>query len=116
MPYKDKSKQRASRRKWYANNKESEKGYVQKRKEELARWFVEYKNILVCTKCGESHNACIVFHHKEPKNKFKEVSRMVYDGYSKDRILEEIRKCQVLCSNCHLKLHYKDRNASEVLR
>jgi len=25
----------------------------------------------------------------------------------KDDILKEINKCEVLCSNCHKKLHYK---------
>jgi len=28
------------------------------------------------------------------------------DGYSKERVLEEIEKCELLCANCHRKVTY----------
>ncbi len=31
---------------------------------------------------------------------------MIRDGYCKARVLEEIVKCDVLCANCHLNLHW----------
>jgi hypothetical protein len=36
-----------------------------------------------------------------------DVSRMVYMGFAKEKILDEIDSCRVLCSNCHRKEHYR---------
>jgi hypothetical protein len=34
------------------------------------------------------------------------IAQAVNQGWSKERILEEIKKCDVLCANCHFKEHY----------
>ncbi len=94
------------RRNWYKQNKKAEVNRVLLRKEELRIWFRNYKSNLSCAVCNESHPACIDFHHKQPSKKDKEVSKLVSSGASKKRILNEISKCQVLCANCHRKLHY----------
>lgn len=107
MPNKDIKKRRKTRNEWYKNNRDSEIAHVQRRKKELSRWFEEYKDKLYCLDCGESHNACLTFHHKNPENKFKTVSWLVCNGYSKKRIIEEINKCKLLCHNCHAKIHYR---------
>ena len=107
MPYKDLEKRRACRRKWYAENKKSEKGHIKRRKLKIKKWFWEYKSGLRCSKCGENHIATIDFHHRI-KNKEKGISRMVADGYSIDRIQKELEKCDVLCANCHRKVHFKN--------
>lgn len=73
---------------------------------EKKKWFLDYKKTLKC-KCGESHPACIEFHHRNPKKKDDCVSNMALRGYSKKRILKEIAKCDVMCANCHAKLHYE---------
>ena len=59
-----------------------------------------------CEICGEDHPACIDFHHKNPEEKLGDVSDMVGFAYSEDRILQEIAKCNVWCSNCHRKHHW----------
>jgi transcription elongation factor Elf1 len=107
MPYKDKEKRLACRRKWYAKNTSSEKIHVQKRKNEIKRWFQKYKSSSRCIKCGENHPATIDFHHHSGK-KEKNISKMVADGYSISRIEKELEKCIVLCSNCHRKEHFKN--------
>jgi transcription elongation factor Elf1 len=73
-------------------------------------WFSDYKSNLECTKCGESHPACLTFHHTGDEEKTDDVSAMVGRGYAIERIQEEIDKCIVLCANCHNKLHYELRN------
>jgi hypothetical protein len=55
-----------------------------------------------CIICGETHPACLEFHHKDPLKKEFLISKL----YNKKRILEEIKKCNVLCSNCHRKYHW----------
>ena len=107
MPYKDPERRRACRRKWYAENKNSEKAHIKKRKLEIRKWFQKYKSSLKCLKCGEGHVATIDFHHRIG-SKEKGVSVMVADGYSIKRIEEELKKCDVLCANCYRKLHFKN--------
>ncbi len=107
MPYKDSNDRRSYRRKWYKNNKQSEKAHVKKRKLEIRKWFEEYKNTLKCFLCLESHPAAIDFHHKEGEKKEKGIAQMVGYGYSIKKIKKEIHKCQIVCSNCHRKIHYK---------
>ena len=104
MPFKDLEKRKAYRRLWYKNNKESEKAHVKRRKKEIKSWLWEYKKNLKCSMCSESHPSIIDFHHKEGR-KEKGVAQMIVDGYSKNRIKEELNKCEVLCANCHRKLH-----------
>jgi hypothetical protein len=107
MPYKDPEKKRECRRKWYANNKSSEKAHVKKRKIEIRNWFQKYKSSLKCSKCMESHPSTIDFHHNS-RNKENNISKMVADGYSIERIKKEFGKCDVLCANCHRKVHFEN--------
>ncbi len=110
MPIKDPEKRKAYRRNWYKINNESEKLHVRKRKLKIREWFWRYKKKLECSICSESHPAIIDFHHKKGKEKENEVSILVSNGYSIDKIKTEIKKCQVLCSNCHRKIHFKNSN------
>ena len=56
--------------------------------------------------CGETHIACLDFHHTND-NKDGEISSMIRQVTSFSRILTEAKKCEVLCANCHRKTHYK---------
>lgn len=116
MPYKDRKKQLAAQAKHYADNKEDYRKRDRKRKCDTKLWFLEYKMQFSCTKCPENHPACLVFHHRDPTKKIVEISVAVSNRWSKEKILEEIEKCDVLCSNCHLKHHFKENGvwASKV--
>ena len=108
MPFKDPEYRRKYRRKWYSKNKESEKAHIKRRKDQLRKWFWDYKKQLKCTVCGENHPATLEFHHKNPYKGDKKICNMVCDGVSIAKILKGIAKCQVLCSNRHRKEHYKN--------
>lgn len=72
-------------------------------------WLVMYKQTLSCQQCGESHPACLDFHHVDPDEKTEHISRMVkFKRYSHEDLLAELEKCIVLCSNCHRKEHYSE--------
>lgn len=77
--------------------------------EEITQWFKDYKSTLVCKECGESNSDCLAFHHVDPATKKATVASMVRSKSSKQEILDEIAKCVVLCSNCHLKRHGEKR-------
>jgi hypothetical protein len=110
MPFKNREYRLNYRRQWYSKNKKSEIAHVRRRKLEIKEWFKDYKKILSCIKCGENHPATLEFHHKSGLTKDRDVAIMVNDGCSKEKIMNEIRKCQVLCANCHRKIHWRNKN------
>lgn len=109
MPRVDPEKNRAYQRKWYQKNKQLQ---IKRNKENCKKkyeWYREYKKTLQCQTCGEDHPATLDFHHRNPDEKDRTVYDMVRHNCGMDRILEEVKKCDVLCANCHRKLHYAER-------
>jgi hypothetical protein len=62
-----------------------------------------------CMSCKERHPACLDFHHRDPMQKTLSVGVLICRCAAMDTILEEIEKCDVLCSNCHRKLHWQQK-------
>jgi hypothetical protein len=96
-------------KKWYANNKEKALDYLRKRRKDRRAWFDEIVNKLSCVKCGENHPGCLDFHHRDPGTKDGAIGHMLNDFTSKELILAEMKKCDVLCANCHRKHHHEER-------
>ena len=107
MPYLLKSDQLAYQKKWYysGNNGVWVRAAVSARRRVLRSFFHDLKKSLRCELCLESCVVCLDFHHKDPSVKDRGVSEIVSRGWSKKRILAEVSKCVVLCSNCHRKVH-----------
>ena len=61
-----------------------------------------------CIRCGETHPACLDFHHRDGKTT-KEGNIAEIRRFSYARIYAEIAKCDVLCANCHRKHHWGER-------
>jgi hypothetical protein len=81
--------------------------------DELRTWVYERKAALGgCAECGETTVACLDFHH-ETGEKDDTVAGMLADSRSKDVIRSEIRKCTVLCANCHRKRHFTPPGLSD---
>lgn len=96
---KDKIKEKAS---------EHKKKQINKSKE----WIEKYKEEQKCERCGENRSKALQFHHKEPSKKGKQVSRLVSNGVTIERIKEEIEKCEVICANCH-QIHHIENGFKE---
>lgn len=79
----------------------------QSRRNKIKDEINKVKSRLGCKLCEENRSLALDFHHKDPKEKFKDVFRMITQGYSLKAILLEIEKCDVLCANCHIKHHKK---------
>jgi hypothetical protein len=107
MNGRNKESSRASRRRWYHRNKQHAIAIIKEREAEIRQWFREYKTHLKCAKCVEDHPACLDFHHRDPTQKDISLSKAPGLGWSVERILQEIEKCDVLCSNCHRKYHWE---------
>lgn len=96
---------------WYKKNKNRHKARVVARREELRLWFKELKSKLKCEECGQNHPAILTFHHLDPNGKELNIAQAVNSyTWGKERILKEIKKCQVLCHNCHAIVHWDDNN------
>ena len=105
MPYKDREKQKQYQRDHYRKNKDSYiKRHTQRRQDRKA-WFLGVTKGISCRLCGELERCCLSFHHLDPSQKDQSVSKLLNDFRSKKRILEEVKKCVVLCENCHRKVH-----------
>ena len=110
MPYKDKADQKAYFKKWYAKNREKEiKNAVIRNKKNRAKvsdFVKNYKKSKGCTFCPEKEVCCLDFHHKYPDEKEIAIAEASYRyGWGIERVKKEIKKCIVICSNCHRKLH-----------
>ena len=87
--------------------KEKAAAYKRKKTKELE----EFKSTLKCEICGENRPWCLDFHHTNPEEKEGEIAKLIE---SPRRMQEEIKKCIVVCANCHRDIHYKNRNAGIV--
>ena len=93
---------------WYQRNKATVIARANKRKTEMRLWVREYKKTLSCIQCGQNHPAVLDFHHvvRRPDNR---KLRDLIATSTQNRILEELKKCVVLCSNCHRIHHWNER-------
>ena len=79
-----------------------------KRRYEIKKQIIlDYKISHPCS-CGESHPACLVFHHRDPKTKRFAIAHTLHHGVSLTSLQDEMAKCDVICANCHLKFHYQE--------
>jgi hypothetical protein len=99
--------QREYNKEHYRNNKKYYITKASKPKKELREWLKNYKVVRGCKRCGETHPACLQFHHIDPEKKEFTISSSK-SLTSMKRLLAEIVKCEVLCANCHFKEHWLD--------
>lgn len=75
--------------------------YALDRQKRCEDWINSLKT--PCVFCGESDPVCIDWHHIDPSQ--KEFAISFIKGKSKERTLEEMKKCICVCASCHRKLH-----------
>mgnify|MGYP000844665903 CR=1 FL=1 len=71
----------------------------------------EFKRSKGCKYCSENDPCCLDFHHINSDNKDDNISNIINKG-SKIKLWNEILKCEVVCSNCHRKIHKLFRNST----
>ena len=65
------------------------------------RAYVDEIKTAPCTDCGKTYPPYVMeFDHRDRKVKLKKVSSLVVFG-SWAKLVEEIKKCDLVCSNCH---------------
>jgi len=67
--------------------------------------FLEQAKARSCADCGQTHSpSAMDFHHIDSSTKSKGIAALVRQA-SRKRLEEEIRKCVLLCANCHALRH-----------
>jgi hypothetical protein len=88
---------------WHAEHKEHHNALIHARtrrlRMELATRIVEYLKSHPCVDCGEDNPVVLEFDHL--RDKVDNVSGLVRRLTSWQAIEDEIRKCEVVCANCH---------------
>jgi len=92
------------RKKWNESKerRDSNKNHCNIRKIRNSQYIWDYLSAHPCEKCGETNQIVLGFHHIDRNNKIMEISILSRGAWSIETIESELKKCQVLCANCHL--------------
>jgi len=84
-------------------NKETIKNYKNKYNSDYTKWARSFKEG-PCTDCKEQfHPAAMQWDHLPGKEKVIDLARVM----TKKQFLEEVKKCELVCANCHSVRTYK---------
>lgn len=100
------------KREWNHKNREQRQKYrdeyIQKRKDDL----IKIKGGR-CVKCGiefdGTNSAIYDFHHINPDEKEFSLNKATLNKFGMEKILNELKKCDLVCSNCHRLIHFKNQ-------
>lgn len=99
---------------WYQNHREEHIAKIAPRRKlnqaENRRYLDELKSVTPCADCGKIFPPYVMdFDHLH--SKFNNVSRMV--SYSRNTLISEINKCEIVCANCHrMRTHNRAVNSN----
>ena len=95
--------QRLHMRNWYAKNRDTHIQDIYDRKKATikANWQTVIAYLLAhpCVDCDERDIRVLEFDHL--RDKHRNISKMLGEGYSPKTLMKEIAKCDVRCANCH---------------
>ncbi len=89
---------RANKAKYLAKARRHDDEYREKTYEWLFQYFREHP----CVDCGETNPIVLEFDHRDGEKKDCDVSNLIKNS-SLRKVQQEVAKCEVRCSNCHLK-------------
>ncbi len=99
MPYKDHNKQQEAWRRYYHRNKVSFRIRFDMKRRKLRDEIWRLKSI-PCLDCKTSFPPCAMqFDHIKGKKR-DTIARLVNNGMAK-ALGKEMKKCEIICSNCH---------------
>lgn len=85
----------------------------QSQKERAIRRKILFIKILggKCKNCGYKKNlSALHFHHRIPIEKSIKIDSRSCSNTKYEILLEEVKKCDLLCANCHAEIHYSHFN------
>lgn len=107
MPNKNREKQKVYQKKYWEKHKQYYVGRASIRRKKLQEIINREKDV-PCFSCGIKYPPYVMdLHHTDPEKKEYAISTILTKGWSEKRLLEELKKCIVLCSNCHREYTHK---------
>ena len=101
MPYADKVKRLELSRRHYKNNKEKYKERNTNKRSLLRAFVNQAKDGVPCMDCGGIFPSYVMdFDHIDPSKKKLGIAQINYFS-SLEELKEEIKKCELVCANCH---------------
>lgn len=76
-------------------------------REKNRNWIINFKKKSKCQKCGKNDYRVLEFHHCNKKEKDFAIS-WAYNSTGLEKIKGEIKKCIILCANCHRLVHWEE--------
>lgn len=107
MPYTDIAKRRECHKRYYLRNKDLYRKKNIRRRTGLIDFVIALKQ-KPCMDCGIQYPSYVMdFDHRDRGTKVATINDMInFHSYSKEKILVEIDKCDLVCANCHRKRTY----------
>lgn len=86
------------------------------RRSKLKRKCLYFLGGPLCPCCGFSSEipSQFDFHHKDPSKKDHSIGNMISNNWKFEDIEKELRKCLILCRNCHSAFHSEIVEAEEI--
>ena len=109
MPYADPERQRAYHRsymrEWYSRNGKRHRDYVRAHKQQHRRTMYALvraiKETTPCVDCRQVYAHYIMDFDHVDNNKRASVSRLITTAAGEATIRLEMKKCELVCANCH---------------
>lgn len=106
-----------------ARNKEKQYARFARVRAETRKFIDDYKSHRGCYFCSISNPIVLDFHHVNPSEKLFGISAVRNRYPSRERLLSEMNKCEVVCANCHRLLEagqlaytHKDNTIPQLLK
>jgi len=85
----------------YQANKARRQADNKRRHNEFLRWYIGLKAGRPCSDCGYVfHPAAMQWDHLPGSSKVADVAVLARRG-NRQRVLDEVAKCELVCANCH---------------
>ena len=105
MPYKDKKKQRLAQRRSYVRHKEAHtirsNDNRAKRRIKLNEYVRALKGSSPCAECKVQYPYYVMDFDHVRGEKSGDITVLIHEVVSLERLEEEVAKCDIVCSNCH---------------
>ncbi len=121
MPRKDPEARRAYHREymryWYLRNRDVHRAYVAKNTRERRKLVKDYLNQLKrapCVDCGGRFPPFVMDFDHVRGAKVSILSKLSRGRAGWDKVLAEVAKCEIVCSNCHRVRTHRRRSGDAV--
>ena len=94
-------------KRWYKDNRNKRQEAANKRNQDRRDDCVAQLGGKCLDCSGEFHRSVYDFHHRDPAGKVDAISNLLS---APDKLKEELKKCDLLCANCHRIRHFKEGN------